>query len=158
MEQGYKFFMLGFCKSTKLINYHECNFYIPMLGFVGGDQQHEKEEEVVVVVQLHAERGAFSLLDPVTGGLSGGLYDKPLLCFGCGIGWFSWVSDSFNSHSMSALLFFNGLCGWKIFCFADSSWGLCFLHCGTMPQFSILGIIIIKIQGSDQALQHLQLQ
>ncbi|RVW88138.1 hypothetical protein CK203_042865 [Vitis vinifera] len=128
MEQGYKFFMLGFCKSTKLINYHECNFYIPMLGFVGGDQQHEKEEEVVVVVQLHAERGAFSLLDPVTGGLSGGLYDKPLLCFGCGIGWFSFLM------------------------------GFVFPPLWYYATVLYFGIIIIKIQGSDQALQHLQLQ
>lgn len=43
-----------------------------------------------MVVQLRVDEGDFSLLGPSTnGGHSSGLYDKPLSCFGCGIGWFS---------------------------------------------------------------------
>ncbi|KAE8009917.1 hypothetical protein FH972_006322 [Carpinus fangiana] len=53
---------------------------------VGGD--HEMKE-MMVEVQLNGDAGNFSLLEPANVGHSGGLYDKPLSCFGCGIGWFS---------------------------------------------------------------------
>ncbi|XP_031380776.1 60S ribosomal protein L18a-like protein [Punica granatum] len=35
--------------------------------------------------------GDFSLLEPATIGVSRGPYDNPLPCFGCGIGWFSFI-------------------------------------------------------------------
>lgn len=33
-----------------------------------------------------------------------GLYDKPLPCYGCGIGWFSWVTDLLSSQISSSCL------------------------------------------------------
>lgn len=44
---------------------------------------------MMVQVQLNGDAGKFSLLEPANVGHSGGFYDKPLSCFGCGIGWFS---------------------------------------------------------------------
>ncbi len=42
----------------------------------------------MVPVKLHADDGNF-WLGPSKVGHSNGTYDKPLSCFGCGIGWFS---------------------------------------------------------------------
>ncbi|TXG66009.1 hypothetical protein EZV62_007284 [Acer yangbiense] len=49
----------------------------------GGVHDDRKE----MVVQLHVEEGDFSLLGPRTNGCSSGFSNKPLSCFGCGIGW-----------------------------------------------------------------------
>ena len=81
--------------STVHISFFYCNLlqYSRNFGFlffnggvVGGD--HEMKE-MMVEVQLNGDAGNFSLLEPANVGHSGGLYDKPLSCFGCGIGWFS---------------------------------------------------------------------
>ncbi|KAG2696818.1 hypothetical protein I3843_07G075900 [Carya illinoinensis] len=57
---------------------------------VGGDQNDHKIKEMaqVQVRGLHTDEGDFSLLGSVQ---STGPYDKPLSCFGCGIGWFSFL-------------------------------------------------------------------
>ncbi|PON73463.1 hypothetical protein TorRG33x02_249460 [Trema orientale] len=46
----------------------------------GGNTENKEME-----MQIHVEGGDFSLLE------SGGIYEKPLSCFGCGIGWFSFL-------------------------------------------------------------------
>ena len=46
--------------------------------FIGGNTENKDME-----IQIHVEGGDFSLLK------SGGIYEKPMSCFGCGIGWFS---------------------------------------------------------------------
>lgn len=85
-----------------------------------------------------------------------GLYDKPLPCFGCGIGWFSWVlwnslvylhfmerlslpTSSFSSFLILPLyLSFHSV----------SSWGFFSHCCGTMPRFSTSGMLA-EIQGNE---------
>lgn len=62
-------------------------FILFSVGFVT-DGDHDQKREMVTV-QFHADGGNFSLLTPGAVRFSGGLYDKPLSCFGCGIGWFS---------------------------------------------------------------------
>ncbi|KAK9292338.1 hypothetical protein L1049_020304 [Liquidambar formosana] len=52
----------------------------------GGDQQKKE-----MVAQHHPDEGKFSLLGQRALGYSSGHYDKPLSCFGCGIGWFSFI-------------------------------------------------------------------
>ncbi|ESR55963.1 hypothetical protein CICLE_v10023631mg [Citrus x clementina] len=49
---------------------------------------HPQEKNVEVAVQLQVGEGDFSLLGPRNYGHSTRHYDKPLSCFGCGIGWF----------------------------------------------------------------------
>lgn len=46
------------------------------------------DENKEVAVQLQVGEGDFSLLGPRNYGHSTRHYDKPLSCFGCGIGWF----------------------------------------------------------------------
>ncbi|KAL4199841.1 hypothetical protein AMTRI_Chr03g146820 [Amborella trichopoda] len=43
------------------------------------------------VVQRRSDEGKYSLLRPDTDKEKVGLYDKPLSCFGCGVGWFSFL-------------------------------------------------------------------
>ena len=40
-------------------------------------------------------KGRYTLVKDVDD-VENGAYDKPLPCFGCGIGWFSWVEYSFS--------------------------------------------------------------
>ncbi|KAK4851386.1 hypothetical protein QYF36_014680 [Acer negundo] len=54
---------------------------VPTYNFCG---VHDDRKEMV---QLHVEDGELSLLGPRTNGCSSGFSDKPLSCFGCGIGW-----------------------------------------------------------------------
>ena len=96
-----------------------------------------------------------------------GMFDKPLPCFGCGIGWFSWVLLPFFSlialtHGCFFLLLpLAWICvpilfSWmrrfsEAFCL-----DLCSHWCGTSQQFSTLGSTITRIQGSDLALLRVQ--
>ncbi|XP_048136523.1 uncharacterized protein LOC115734360 isoform X2 [Rhodamnia argentea] len=49
---------------------------------------HEKEKGVKILT----DEGDFSLLEPAASpGFSPRPFDKPLPCFGCGIGWFSFL-------------------------------------------------------------------
>jgi hypothetical protein len=75
------FFIVTFCSILGIFVFLFFNG-----GVVGGE--HEMKE-MMVEVQLNGDAGNFSLLEPANGEHSGGLYDKPLSCFGCGIGWFS---------------------------------------------------------------------
>lgn len=59
------------------------------------------DENKEVAVQLQVGEGDFSLLGPRNYGHSTRHYDKPLSCFGCGIGWFLWVSDYYCSVLIS---------------------------------------------------------
>ncbi|KAA8539035.1 hypothetical protein F0562_025727 [Nyssa sinensis] len=52
----------------------------------GGDQYNKE-----VAVQVCGDERNLSLLQPANLEFSGGLYDKRLSCFGCGIGWFSFI-------------------------------------------------------------------
>lgn len=58
---------------------------------IGGDDEVKRDQ---MVVQVHAaddadHGGDFSLLAVRFSAGGSGMYDKPLSCFGCGIGWFS---------------------------------------------------------------------
>ena len=44
-----------------------------------------------MVGQATDAKGKYTLIRDVED-LQTGIYDKPLPCFGCGVGWFSWVS------------------------------------------------------------------
>ncbi|KAF3452329.1 hypothetical protein FNV43_RR02762 [Rhamnella rubrinervis] len=58
----------------------------------GGDGQGKRDQ---MVVQVHADDddhgGDFSLLALRLSAGGNGMYDKPLSCFGCGVGWFSFL-------------------------------------------------------------------
>jgi hypothetical protein len=84
--ERHPFCLCFFRNDSQIRNFLLCFFRND--GVVGGD--HEMKEMMVQVqVQLNGDGGNFSLLESANVGHSGGLYDKPLPCFGCGIGWFS---------------------------------------------------------------------
>ncbi|KAM4119662.1 hypothetical protein ACJW30_03G075900 [Castanea mollissima] len=58
--------------------------------FMEQSRDHEKKDMMgQVQVQLQSDEGNFTLLEPEQN--SSGIYDRPLSCFGCGIGWFSFL-------------------------------------------------------------------
>ncbi|KAM3705356.1 hypothetical protein ACB098_03G072700 [Castanea mollissima] len=58
--------------------------------FMEQSRDHEKKDMMgQVQVQLQSGEGNFTLLEPEQN--SSGIYDRPLSCFGCGIGWFSFL-------------------------------------------------------------------
>lgn len=60
-----------------------------LLVIIGGNQHSN-----VKGVQVHPNEVSFSLLGPANSEYSVGLYDKPLSCFRCGLGYGS--CESFN--------------------------------------------------------------
>ncbi|KAL5566907.1 hypothetical protein UlMin_030071 [Ulmus minor] len=61
-------------------------------GFSSIEQGGNRENTEAVAVQILGERGGgSSLSETQEARSSGGLYDRPLPCFGCGIGWFSFL-------------------------------------------------------------------
>lgn len=80
---------------------------------VGGAQQNKQQ------LEQQSDKGGCSLLQHRYLGEFDGIYDRPLACFGCGIGWAWWWSSCCLNFSWDYHLFW--LCSLIILC-------LVFLH------------------------------